>query len=99
MNKSINKKTNKEQNSSMSESASWIIETSEGMLEIDYGCMESYPCQYHNSQDLDSVKIWRIIKQNPELKQSHPDLWHHFEDYDDSKFDDWNSTIEYSKQR
>ncbi len=90
LNKTFQQKTNKEQNSSMSESKSWIIETSEGILEISYGCMESYPCQHYNSLNLNSVKIWRIIKQNPELKQTHPDLWHHFEDYDDPKFDNWN---------
>jgi hypothetical protein len=67
----------------------WIIETKQGELRIKTFCMESWPCQHINNMKLDSVAIWRLIKQMPELQHEQPKLWLHFSVYNDRKFDDW----------
>lgn len=69
--------------------SNWTINTSEGQLIIDGECAESFPCQHFNNLKLSSVAIWRLIKQNPELEQTEPDLWEHFKCYDAKKFDSW----------
>ena len=65
----------------MSDSA-WRVDTVQGELRVSQSCAESFPCQHSNNMHLNSVEIWRLIKQTPSIQQTHPELWEHFQCYD-----------------
>jgi hypothetical protein len=64
----------------------WIIQTSQGKLQIDSECAESWPCQHFNNMNLSAIGIWRLIKEQPALKETNPRLWKHFEVFDAPKY-------------
>jgi hypothetical protein len=62
----------------------WKIKTPKGILRIETACEETWPCQHSNSMDLDSTKIWALIKKQPSLRKSQPELWKHFSVYENA---------------
>ena len=64
----------------------WIVETVRGEVRIDLSCAEMDPCQHSNSLNLNSVELWRLIRQSPELQQTKPDLWKHFSKFENTRY-------------
>jgi hypothetical protein len=63
------------------------LQTSKGELTFPMFCQESLPCQGHpNSLRLNSIQIWQMIKERPELEEREPQLWKHFKIYDGPRF-------------
>jgi hypothetical protein len=65
----------------------WRVQTTRGEVRIlSSECMETWPCQGHsNNLGLNSVQIWELLKENPQLQKTEPSLWNHFK-YLDTPF-------------
>lgn len=81
-------------------SAWWRLKLDDKEIEIEKGCHETIPCQHTTKGPIASIScgIWLELKQHPELKESHPDLWSHFEEIEQCCERRNNHTISIAKQ-